>query len=224
MGLNRPILLLIFILSSNIIYSQTATAPDTIEVDDGIFQKVEVEASYPGGLQAWRSFLEKNLNANVPVDNSAPAGMYTVIVQFVVSKNGTISDIKALTNNGYGTEAEVIRILKKSGNWSPAIQNGKPVNAYRKQPVTFVVSQDGFDITTKTPYTLFTGIDNEITVDAGKVKSEDLNLTISQGSIVPKGNGVFIVKVKKTGRAIITVFGKKNKEIGEMSFEVRETN
>ena len=58
--------------------------------------------------------------------------------------------------------------------------------------------------------------------EAGRIKSDDLQLIIPQGSAIPKGNKTFIVKVNKPGRAIITVYGKKNKEIGQMSFEVRE--
>ena len=68
-----------------------------------------------------------------------PAGSYTVIIQFVVDKEGNISEIKPLTNRGYGMEKEVIRILEKSPKWTPAYQDNRPVKAYRKQPVTFVV-------------------------------------------------------------------------------------
>ena len=39
-------------------------------------------------------------------------------------------------------EAEAIRLIKTSPNWLPAIQNGKKVNAYRKQPVTFQLIDD----------------------------------------------------------------------------------
>lgn len=108
-----------------------------------VFDKVEIEASFPGGDLAWRSFLERTLNASTPVDNSAPAGTYTVMIQFVVDRKGNISDIKPLTNHGYGMEKEVIRVLQKSPKWLPAIQDGRQVNAYRRQPVTFVIIDEG---------------------------------------------------------------------------------
>lgn len=107
-----------------------------------IFEKVEVEASFPGGDNGWRRYLEMNLNASTPVDNGAPAGTYTVWIQFIVDKNGAISEIKALTKMGYGMEAEVIRIIRKSPPWSPAIYNGRAIKAYKKQPVTFVVEEE----------------------------------------------------------------------------------
>lgn len=112
------------------------------EDDNHIFEKVEIEASFKGGEGAWKKYLERNLNPNTPVDNGAPEGTYTVYVQFVVSKDGSISDVKALTNHGYGMEAEAIRVIKKGPAWVPAVQNGRSVNAYRKQPITFQVQAE----------------------------------------------------------------------------------
>lgn len=111
-----------------------------VEDENKIFEKVEIEASFKGGEGAWRKYLERNLNGNTPVDNGAPEGTYTVYVQFVVSKDGSISDVKPLTNHGFGMEQEAVRVIKKGPNWTPAVQNGRSVNAYRKQPITFQVT------------------------------------------------------------------------------------
>jgi len=113
-----------------------------VEDDEGkVFNKVEVEAAFPGGEGAWRRYLEKNLDPNAPIDNGAPQGTYQVIVKFIVSKDGSISDVQSETKFGYGMEAEAIKIIKKGPKWTPALQNGRNVNAYRRQPVTFVVSE-----------------------------------------------------------------------------------
>jgi TonB family protein len=118
------------------------TIPLVDTADGNPFEKVEIEAKFPGGDAVWRKFLENNLNPEVTIKHKAPAGIYTVIVQFVVDKEGRVSDIKALTNHGYGMEEEVIRLLKKAPRWEPAIQDGRQVKAYRKQPVTFQVIDD----------------------------------------------------------------------------------
>jgi protein TonB len=110
--------------------------------ENKVFEKVEVEASFKGGEKEWRRYLERNLNANTPVENGAPAGSYTVVVQFIVDKEGKISDVKALTNHGYGMEEEAVKIIRKGPNWVPAVQNGRNVKAYRKQPITFLVSEE----------------------------------------------------------------------------------
>jgi len=109
---------------------------------DATFTKVEVEASFPGGASAWQKYVQRNVNGQVASDNGAPAGSYTVYVQFIVDKEGNISDVKALTNHGYGIEDEAIRAIKRGPKWTPAIQNGRNVKAYRKQPITFVVSEE----------------------------------------------------------------------------------
>ena len=108
--------------------------------DPGPFTSVEVDAKFIGN---WKSFLERNLNAGVATDNNAPAGRYSVVVQFVVDVEGNVSDIKTLTTHGYGLEAEAVRALKKATKWEPAIQNGRKVKAYRKQVITFDVVDEG---------------------------------------------------------------------------------
>ncbi|MGH2553615.1 MAG: energy transducer TonB [Chitinophagaceae bacterium] len=109
------------------------------EDENRIFDKVEIEASFPGGDGKWRQYLERNCNGQVATDNGAPEGTYTTMVQFVVDKEGNISDVKALTNHGYGMEQEAMRVIQKGPKWSPAIQNGRQVKAYRRQPITFQV-------------------------------------------------------------------------------------
>ncbi len=114
-------------------------APKTDD-EDKIFTKVEKEAEFPGGLDGWRRYLERNLNAQVPVDNGAPEGNHTVIVRFIVSRDGTISDVSCEKDPGYGMCQEAIKVIKKGPKWTPALQNGRNVNAYRSQPITFAVA------------------------------------------------------------------------------------
>ena len=106
---------------------------------DEPFTTVEIDAKFNGN---WKAFLERNLNAGVATDNNAPAGRYSVVIQFVVDVEGNVSDIKPLTNHGYGLEAEALRVLKKAAKWEPAIQNGVKVKAYRKQVIVFEVTED----------------------------------------------------------------------------------
>jgi Gram-negative bacterial TonB protein C-terminal len=209
---------IVFLLLSAVGYSQTDSVSSGLQV----FSKVDKEAAFPGGEQAWKKFLENNLNPNTPVDHGAPTGYYIVMVQFVVNTEGNVSDIKPLTSIGYGMEQEVLRILKKSGTWEPAMLNGKPVNAYRKQPVIFMVTEEGFDIS---PYSIVAGTDNEITIEADKVKNEDLYVTISRGTIKRNADGKFIARVNgASGRVIVKVYNakKNNKEIGTASLEIKQ--
>jgi periplasmic protein TonB len=108
------------------------------EPEDFIHTTVQVEAKFDGD---WSRFLKSNLRADTPAENGAPIGVYTVIVQFVVDVDGSLSNIVAISDKGFGLEKEAIRVLKQSKKWKPAIQNGRPVKAYRTQPITFVLDE-----------------------------------------------------------------------------------
>lgn len=106
---------------------------------DEPFRTVEVDARFNGN---WKAFLERNLNPEVPVQHDAPPGRYSVVIQFVVDKEGNVSDITPLTSHGYGMEEEALRVLRKAAKWEPAIQNGIKVKAYRRQVIVFEVNQE----------------------------------------------------------------------------------
>ena len=101
----------------------------------------ENEAKFSTDSLAWRNFIIRHLNPDVPVRKLAPLGQYTVVVQFVVDTTGAVTQIEPLTHFGYGMEEEVIRMLKASPQWIPARQFGRKVKAYRRQPITFEVSR-----------------------------------------------------------------------------------
>ena len=106
-----------------------------------VFRSVEIEAEFPGGNTAWARYVEKTLEGFNPGEKGAAPGRYSVVVRFIVSKDGSISDVQAETNFGYGMEEQAVKCIKKGPNWKPALQNGQNVNAYRRQPITFVVDE-----------------------------------------------------------------------------------
>ena len=125
---------------------ETATGTSQIEAPSLDYEKefktVQIQARFPDGLAGWTKFLEKNLNRDLPVNNGAPAGMYTVVVSFVVNKEGAISDVQAENDPGYGTGAEAVRAIKKGPNWIPAEQNGRKVVYRQRQTISFRVSEE----------------------------------------------------------------------------------
>jgi len=226
MSLSR-ILMVFFLLLSVSLTAQVSPPPppDSVKVNYKVFIQVEEEAYYTADDTAWRKYLIRNLNPNVPVDNDAPAGRYTVIVKFIVSKDGSLSDIACENDPGFGMCGEVIRPIKKSKNWQPAVQNKRAVNAYRRQRVTFLVEYADFKIQSEVPYTFFTATDNKIHIQAGKVKNKKLSVSISSGTITSTGDDQYIVRVDKPGRVTLTLYKKRsNKKIGAASFEVKTKN
>ena len=117
-------------------------APVMEEDYDRIFISVQYPAEFPGGIPAWSKYLERNLNRDLPVNNGAPAGKYTVVVSFIVDKNGAISEVQAENDPGYGTSIEAVRVIKKGPSWKPAMQNNRNVIYRHKQSITFQVSEE----------------------------------------------------------------------------------
>lgn len=107
------------------------------------FNSVQVEAMYPGGQAAWKKYLERNLRRQIAVDNGAAPGTYAVVVSFLVAKDGTTSEVKAISapDPDYGTAEEAVRVIERSGKWQPAIQNGRSVIFREKQKIIFQVSE-----------------------------------------------------------------------------------
>lgn len=125
------ILLLVF----NNVKSQTRiNDTDTLHIDDKTYRKVESEASFPGGPAAWMKYISKYIQNNV--DSFRKKDYGTCIVRFIVDIHGRISDVEATTMKKSRLAKVVVEAIENGPKWIPAQQNGRPVNAYRLQPVT----------------------------------------------------------------------------------------
>jgi periplasmic protein TonB len=106
-----------------------------------IFTKVEIEASVD--QKQWIRHLQTQLQRYI--EDAASSGMepgtYTVQVKFLVEKDGSIADVQALNDPGYGLGKAAVDVVKKGPRWNPGIQNGKQVRSYHTQPITFVVQE-----------------------------------------------------------------------------------
>ena len=128
--------LLAFVLLPFLTTAQVADKSD----ENKIFEKVVIEAGFPGGPVKWIEFVKKNFNftnneKNIP--DSVGSFSDTAKIQFIVDKNGVISNISFLTGVSKPFKESCIEIFKESPHWQPANQCGRNVNAYRKQ--TFIV-------------------------------------------------------------------------------------
>jgi protein TonB len=106
------------------------------EDPDKIFQKVEIEAQFPGGPAAWQKYVARAINSQL--DEFTDADYGTCVVRFIVDKTGTVSDVQATTMKGSKLAEIAVNAIRKGPKWTPAQQNGRYVNAYRLQPVTLV--------------------------------------------------------------------------------------
>lgn len=166
-----------------------------------VFEQVEKAPSFPGGEPAWRRFLEKNLNASIPVENGAPAGTYVTVTRFKVAADGTLSDFTVVSDHGYGMEAEVMKLLQRSPPWEPALQNEKKVAALHQQKVTFVIAEEESDSTSTPNPEVLVVIDGKL---KGRIKDFPNNKFPLQGATIESVN---VLK----GTTAIRKYGDKGK-------------
>lgn len=116
-------------------------APKRDETDyDQTFTKVEIESTYPGGAAAWQRYLIKTLRYPQEAQDNEIQG--AVVVQFIVDKGGMVSDVEAISGPAE-LRKEAVRVIQKSGRWTPAVQNGRQVKSYKKQPIVFRLETEG---------------------------------------------------------------------------------
>jgi protein TonB len=95
---------------------------------------VEVLPSYPGGMDALRKFLEKNLQTPTDMENGQTV---SVRVKFVVDYTGKLKSFVTVLDGGEAYNKEVIRVLKKMPDWVPGKTKGENVSVYYIIPVKF---------------------------------------------------------------------------------------
>lgn len=106
-----------------------------IEKDDKVFTLVESPAEFPGGAEGWRKYLEQNMTYPKKALRKNIQGL--VRIQFIVGKDGSVSEVQALNDPGGGLAEEAIRLISESPKWKPAEQNKRKVIYRHIQSITF---------------------------------------------------------------------------------------
>lgn len=106
---------------------------------DSVFTREETEASFPGGPGAWTEYISQQIKRNIKKLTANDYG--TCIVKFIIDKDGNVGNVEATTMQGSELAKIAVNAIKKGPKWIPAVQYGRPVNAYRLQPVTVASPQ-----------------------------------------------------------------------------------
>ncbi len=104
-------------------------------VDDKPFVTVEQMPSFPGGEVEMQKFIRDNLKYPVIAQENGIQGRVTI--RFVVTKDGTISDVQVLRGIDSSCDKEAVRVVKAMPKWIPGKQNGRNVPVYFTLPVIF---------------------------------------------------------------------------------------
>lgn len=104
-------------------------------MNDEIFSAVEIEPAYPGGIDKLYNFLVNNIRYPDYARQNNIRGK--VIIQFVVEKDGSLSDIKVIRSPDKSLSDEAVRLVNLLPKWRPGMQNGKLVRVMFTMPISF---------------------------------------------------------------------------------------
>lgn len=150
-------LLILFVLSFSLSTMGQVIDSDIIPIVGSmngyeVFQTVEVNPEFPGGMDGLTRFISMNLK--YPKDAVDEEAMGRIIVSFVVDRDGSVVDAKVLDNTKQGggklpvsCELEAIRVVESMPKWVPGKQKGKPVRVQYNLPIHYVfVGDDPVDV------------------------------------------------------------------------------
>lgn len=109
--------------------------PPKHEEENKVFDIVEQQPLFPGGPAALMKYLSENTKYPVVAQENGVQGRVTV--QFVVEKDGSISDVHVLRGVDPSLDKEAVRVVKSMPRWTPGKQNGSAVRVKYQVPVTF---------------------------------------------------------------------------------------
>jgi protein TonB len=99
------------------------------------FEIIEDQPTFPGGTDALIKYLGENIRYPSKAKEAGISG--TVIISFVVEKDGSISSVKVVHGIGGGCNEEAIRIVSLMPKWTPGKQRGRAIRTQFQIPLIF---------------------------------------------------------------------------------------
>ena len=106
---------------------------------DSIYDGVDQQAEYPGGMKEFAKYLQGHLKYPAAAQRANITG--TVYTVFVVNKNGTASDFKTLKGISFGCDEEAMRVVQSVIKWNPGRHKGEVVKSTFIVPINFQLSE-----------------------------------------------------------------------------------
>lgn len=109
------------------------------EIADEVFTIVEDQPTPAGGMQSFMQYLYEHIKYPAMAKRLGVEGK--VFVEFIVGKDGKLTDVKVIRGIGGGCDEEAVRVIASSPAWNPGKQRGMPVRVKMVMPVHFVLEQ-----------------------------------------------------------------------------------
>ncbi len=147
-----------------LLFSSAAIAQQHDSQKDVVLSQAETQPEFPGGMMDFFNFLAKN--THYPAIDRQNKITGKVLVQFVIEKDGSLTDIKAVRGPSPTLMNEAVRVIGMSPKWKPGIQDGKPVRVMYTVPINFTLNakvglnkQPGKTLTIPDKNKVFTEVD-----------------------------------------------------------------
>lgn len=113
--------------------------PQEVEKEDPneIFLVVEESAAPIGGISAFYEYVSKKMGGKYPAQARRMGIEGKVFVEFVINKDGSIVDVRAMKGIGAGCDELAVKVVQEAPKWKPGKQRGKPVRQKMVLPITF---------------------------------------------------------------------------------------
>ena len=167
-----------------------------------IFDAVEQNPQFIGGMEALGKFLQSNLKYPASAQKVNVSGK--VYIQFIVNTDGSASDFAVLKSAGYGFDEEALRVLKLAPKWIPGMQSGRIVRCRYIVPINFELAKEANIKSVK--------YDRE---ESYKLP-ENTNYSLDEGIIINDGN----IAIKPCRDCPSPIYMIDGKEISE--FEINK--
>ncbi|WP_308706262.1 energy transducer TonB [Marinoscillum sp. MHG1-6] len=120
-------------------YNLDLQADPPAEEAEEIFDIVESRPEPVGGMKAFYEYVQNNLKYPATARRLGLSGR--VYVQFVVEKDGSITDVKVIKGFYDACDQEAVRVIQGAPKWKPGAQRGRPVRVYQRLPIVFKLQE-----------------------------------------------------------------------------------
>jgi TonB family protein len=104
-----------------------------------LFTVVEEQPQYEGGMDAFYTYVANEMKYPLQARQKGVKGR--VDVQFVVEKDGSLSNVEAIKGIGAGCDSEAVRVVQKASGFKPGTQRGRPVRVRMSMPIIFQLNE-----------------------------------------------------------------------------------
>lgn len=134
---NLATLILLNLLSLQLYSQETVETTMTTDVSNDA-NSVDQPAQFPGGKEALKEFMLRNLY--YPEDAIEQRYQGTVYVKFAITSNGNVADIHVISSVCESLDRSAMLAIQLMPYWTPAIAGGKKINSYFILPIQFTIT------------------------------------------------------------------------------------